>query len=600
MNDKAMDWDLAPFFSSVDSDAYRQHVRRVGEDVDAALERFGALTTLGEDNADAWEAAIVEYEDIASRFGHARTFVVCLRAFDVADEAAKRADADLTRLSASVRKLAIELVRGVRDADDDAFEAFRSRPTMAEARHFLRVLRRDAERTMSPELEGLAAELATDGIHAWGRLYDDVAGGLTFELDGKRVPMAQRRSLMRDPDRAVRKRAFESGNEAWRTVRQPLAHAINHLAGARLTLYRRRGVRHFLEAACEDGGISLKTLEAMLTAVDDHADLPRRFLALKAETMGASRVSWFDLEAPLPLEGNQRIPFDDGAAMVGQAFRAQYVALADYFDSALQRRWVEHRPRDGKQSGAFCASSTLIDESRVFMTYQGALGDVSTLAHEIGHGFHAHVMKGMRPLARRYPMTLAESASTFAELVLSESMLAADDLDDVARARLLAEALSDAVTFLLDITTRFRFEEAFYTRRQSAELSADDLDALMRDTQRQVFGDALAEGGEDPLYWASKLHFFISSISFYNFPYTFGYLLSRGLRAMHAAEGDAFLPKYESFLRRSGSGFAHEVAKETLGRDLESPEFWAEAITSLLPQLEELERLLPRVLPPPS
>lgn len=597
MNATPMDWDLTPFFPAVDSDAYRQHLARVTADVGAALERFGGLAPLDESNGDAWEAAIAEYEDVASRFGHARTFVGCLRAFDVTDETTKRAESELTRLSASLRKLAVELVRGVEEVDDETFEAFRARPGLADATHFLRVLRRDASQTMSPELEGLAADLATDGIHAWARLYDDVAGGLTFELDGAQVPMAQRRSLMRDPDRGVRQRAFVNGNEAWRAVRQPLAHAINHIAGTRLTLYRRRGIRHFLEAACEDGGISLKTLEAMLTAVEDNADLPRRFLALKASAMGLSRLSWFDLEAPLPLEGDRRLSFPEGASLVGRAFRAQYPRLADYFDRALQRRWVEHSPRPAKQSGAFCASSTLIEQSRVFMTYQGALGDVSTLAHEIGHGFHAHVMKGMRPLARRYPMTLAESASTFAELVLSESMLRADDIDDVSRARLLAAALSDAVTFLLDITTRFRFEEAFYTKRQQAELSADELDELMRDTQRHVFADALAEGGEDPLYWASKLHFFISSVSFYNFPYTFGYLLSRGLRAMHAPEGEAFLPKYEAFLRRTGSGFAHEVARETLGRDLESPAFWAEAITSLLPQLDELERLLPSVLP---
>jgi len=591
----AMDWDLTPFFPGVDSDAYRDHMRRLTEDVGAALERFGALPPLAGDNADAWEAAIGEYEDLATRYAHARTYVSCLRAFDVSDEPAKRAEGELSRLGASMSKLGIELVRAVKGIDDATFEDFRARPGLVDLGHFLRVLRRDAERTMSPELEGLAAELAIDGLHAWGRLYDDVAGGLTFELDGEQVPMAQRRSLMRDPDREVRRRAFESGNEAWRAVREPLAHAINHIAGTRLTLYRRRGVRHFLEAACEDGGISLKTLEAMFTAVEDEAELPRRFLKLKARAMGLERVSWYDLEAPLRLGSDERIPFEEGKRLVGDAFRAQYEKLADFFDSALGQRWVEHRPRPGKQSGAFCTSSSLIDQSRVFMTYQGALGDVSTLAHEIGHGFHAHVMKGIRPLARRYPMTLAESASTFAELVLSESMLGDDSLDDTQRAKLLAAASGDAVIYLLDITTRFRFEEAFYTKRQEGELSAGELDALMRDTQRSVFGDALAEGGEDPLFWASKLHFFITGISFYNFPYTFGYLLSRGLRAMHAAEGNAFLPKYEAFLRQTGSGYAHEVAKRTLGRDLESPAFWRGAVRSLGPQLAELERLLPNL-----
>jgi oligoendopeptidase F len=592
-----MDWDLSAFFPGVESDAYRDHVRRLTQDVDNALERFGALAPLDAGNGDGWEAAIGEYEDLATHYGHARTYVGCLRAFDVGNEAARRAEGELSRLGASIRKLGIELVRGVRDVQDEDFAAFCARPALADASHFLRLLRREAAQSMSPELEGLAAELATDGLHAWGRLYDDIAGSLTFELDGEQVPMAQRRSLMRDPDRDLRRRAFENGNRAWENVREPLAHALNHIAGTRLTLYRRRGIRHFLEAACEDGGISVATLDAMFSAVEQHADLPRRFLALKARTMGTERVSWYDLEAPIPLPGNERIPFEEGRRLIGEAFRAQYASLADYFEAALQSRWVEHNPRPGKQSGAFCASSSLIDESRVFMTYQGALGDVSTLAHEIGHGFHAHVMRGMRPLARRYPMTLAESASTFAELVLSESLLKRDEIDDTQRASLLAAALSDAVTFLLDITTRFRFEEAFYTRRQEGELSASELDGLMSETQQRIFGEVLDEDDTDPLYWASKLHFFITPISFYNFPYTFGYLLSRGLRAMHAAEGPAFLPKYEAFLRQTGSGFAHEVAQKTLGRDLESTAFWSDAIVSLEPQLNELERLLPKILP---
>jgi oligoendopeptidase F len=232
------------------------------------------------------------------------------------------------------------------------------------------------------------------------------------------------------------------------------------------------------------------------------------------------------------------------------------------------------------------------------MTYQGALGDVSTLAHEIGHAFHHHVLAGTRVLARQYPMTLAETASTFAENVLSSGLLSEPGITDASRAQLLGEVAGDAAAFLLDVPTRFLFETRFYEARSKGEVSTEELCTLMSEAQREVFGESLDHGAEDPYFWASKLHFFIPDLSFYNFPYTFGYLLSRGLFARFREEGPSFLPRYEAFLRATGGALAHEVARESIGEDLEAEGFWSRAIATLEEPLAELEGLLPRVIAP--
>jgi oligoendopeptidase F len=594
-----MDWDLGSFFPSVEADEYRRFFAALDADVKALRAELAALAPLSASTRDAWRSAVERFEGLATRNAHLGTFIACLRAYDVADTQVARAEAQATTLDAEMSKLRVELLRALREAGDAEIDALAT-GELAPARFFLARLAREARFSMDAPLESLAADLGTDGISAWGRLYDTIAGKLELDMvypDGRRerVPMAQRRSLMQDADRRVRRAAFDAGNAAWRSVSDTVAAAINHIAGTRLTLYARRGVGHFLDVALDQSCISRATLDAMFEAVDACAELPRRFLRLKARTMGLPRIGWYDLEAPLPLgKPPERIPWDKGKGLVRDAFGRSYPALAGYFDRAIAKRWVEHTPRRGKSPGAFCANSPLVNESRVFMTYQGSLGDVSTLAHEVGHGFHAHLLAGTRPLARRYPMTLAESASTFAELLLSDGLLAGEDVDDAGRAMLLGEALGDASIFLLDITVRYRFEKAFYERRASGEVPAEELEALMAATQREVFGDALEEGGEDPLFWASKMHFFITSVSFYNFPYTFGYLLSRGLRALHVAEGDAFLPRYERFLQRSGQGWAHEVARDTLGQDLESPAFWRASIESLAPALAQLESFTSR------
>jgi oligoendopeptidase F len=238
----------------------------------------------------------------------------------------------------------------------------------------------------------------------------------------------------------------------------------------------------------------------------------------------------------------------------------------------------------------------LSKESRIFMTYNEALGDVLTLAHESGHAYHGYLMGNVRPYARGYPMTLAETASTFGENVLINGILDDAKVSDEQKALILDIELGHGAVYLLDIPVRYEFEKAFYEERAKGAVSVSRLKELMSQTQRRVLGDVLEPGGADPYFWASKLHFYITGITFYNFPYTFGYLLSRGLYAMFKKEGNGFLPKYEEFLRRAGSDTAENVVKQTVGRDIEKTEFWNEAIQSLAEPLEDLQATLPKVM----
>ena len=597
-----MTWDLTSYFPEFDGPQMRGFKHAIRADASALIQAAAALPELNEASAALWEDILLRSEDLSRRMSHLGSYVSCLASSDGRNEAYLREEAETTRLRADLAKVRIELLRAFKTVSDKFFAELSARPSLAGAQNYLNRLREEARRAMSSEQEVLATELGIDGIQAWGQLYNTISSKLEFDMifpDGsrKRLPISQRRSLLDDPDRSVRKAAFDGGNLAWQSIEDTAASALNAIAGTRLTLNRHRGVSHFLDIALFQAAITRKTLDAMFEALFANLEVPRRILRFKAKLMGRQWLAWYDLGAPLNLSQESPRSWDEAVAMVSAAFTRAYPALSRFFQQELiGKNWIDWEPRDGKRPGGFCTSSMLSKESRIFMTYSQALGDVLTLAHESGHAYHGFLMRETRPFARGYPMTLAETASTFAEQILINGSLDRPGVGDGFKALMLDIELGHGAIYLLDIPVRYQFEQAFYEERASGPLSVSRLKQLMTETQRQVLGDVLESGGDDPYFWASKLHFYITGLTFYNFPYTFGYLLSRGLYNMFTREGATFLPKYEEFLRRTGSDTPENVVKQTIGVDLQKPEFWSESIRSLEQPLIELQALAPRVI----
>lgn len=597
-----MTWDLTSYFPEFNGPEMLQFQEQLRNDVASLNKMAVALADLNAENGADWERVLLAHEDIVRRMSHLGSYVSCLVSSDARNEDYLEEEAALTRLRAEFAKVRIELLRAVKRVDDADFATFAARPQIDGAQNYLHRLREEARRAMTREKEILATDLGVDGIQAWGRLYDIVAAKLEFEMaypDGRRerLPMSQRRSLMDHPDRRVRQAAFDGGNAAWQTVEDTVASALNAIAGSRLTLNRHRGVDHFLDIALFQAAITRKTLEALFEALRAQPDLPRRILKLKAQLMRREKLAWFDLGAPLDLPQQEKLSWDKVRTVVGASFAQAYPALGHFFEQyVIGKNWVDWEPRGGKRPGGFCTTSMLSKESRIFMTFKESFADMLTLAHETGHAYHGLIMRDMRPYARGYPMTLAETASTFGETMLMNGLLNDPSVSDLEKARILDVEVGHGAVYLLDIPVRYEFEKAFYEERARGPLSVTRLKELMVATQRRVLGDALESGGEDSYFWASKLHFYITGITFYNFPYTFGYLLSRGLYAMFKREKSDFLSQYEALLRMAGSDTVENVVRRTVKHDIEQPEFWNSAIRSLEEPLQRLQALLPKVL----
>jgi len=590
-------WDLTSYFPAFNGPEMNEFKKKLAADITKLQKRASKLAPLSAKTAGAWEKLLLAAEDAEVRLGHINSYVSCLESADAANEEYSAESAKLSALGAEYSKFGVDMLRAFKDVPEKVFAAFLGRKKLQGAEHSLKRIREAARRTMGPEEEKLAADLGVDGFQSWERLYNKISSKLVFEMawpGGRRetLPISRWRALMSDADRAIGRAAFEGGNRAWASIEDPCAAALNALAGTRHTLARRRGIKHFLEPALFGAGIKRSTLDAMYTAVGRNLEPVREILRVKAAALGKSGISFFEREAPLPLKDSKTYTWQEGSAKVEAAFGRVYPAIGRYYRDFLAKKGLESEARAGKRPGAFCTGSKLTREQRVYMTFNGTLGDVNTLAHELGHAWHSHLLKGMRPWAAEYPMTLAETASIFGEHLLSDGIQADPRISGAQKLIMLDEYLTGAAATILDITVRFEFEKAFYEERQKGEVSVARLRDLMTQAQKRIFGDALEPGGEDPLFWASKLHFYIADVSFYNFPYTFGFLLAATLFSRFKQEGLSFLPKYEAFLRLTGSDTAEGVAKRSLGADLGDPAFWETAIKGLAGPLARYRGLL--------
>jgi len=586
-------WSLETWFTGFAAPDYAAFKTELTRDVETLKQRADALKA---DTAEIVKV-ISASEALGDRMGHLSAYLGCLSADDANDEAVKADEAWMSTLDAEGTKLRASLQSALAALSEEAFAIVLAAPSLKDAEHTVRRMREEGTHQMAAPMEALAADLNVNGLHAWGRLYDTLSGKMIFDMtfpDGhtESVPMARRRALMSEPDRRLREAAFHAGQKPWADHADTLAAALNGIAGTRLSLYSRRGIPHFLDTPLFDGAMSRASLDAMLEAIHAHIELPRRALRTAARLQGTTALHYFDLEAPQVAAPEEKpLTWDQACLTVEQAFTSAYPRLGHYFRDMLRQRWIEAQPRAGKRPGAFCTGSLLKREERIYMTWHGTVHDMVTLAHEAGHAWHSCVMRPARSFATSYPMTLAETASNFGEMILLDGLMNDPGITPGIKSYLLDQEMLRAHAYLINIPMRYEFEKAFYTQRAAGEVPVSRMGELMQEAQRKLYGDTLLPDGTDPLFWASKMHFFITGVSFYNFPYVFGYLLSQALFARFKAEGAAFLPRYEAFLAASGSATCEEVVRRTLGADLTKPEFWSTALKAIEPTLLAYEKL---------
>ncbi|WP_090774231.1 M3 family oligoendopeptidase [Shouchella lonarensis] len=519
------------------------------------------------------------------------SFVSCLIAQDVNDNQALLLEEKLQVQRVKFESLRLRLAARLRELEDDAFATLLTEEALKPFAFSLSELRQHAKDEMDPAREHLAASLAKDGYHAWQSVYNEAVGRMEipFEEDGetKILSAGQLSNRLDSPNTAVRERASLAYQKAWSKEAPLFAQTLNRLAGFRLSLYEARGWDDVLKEPHALNRMQEKTLQTMWETITKNKSRFYRYMDEKAKLLGVEKLSFRDVHAPLPVENKEQsdIPYDDACDLIIRHFRKFSPKMADFAEMALRDGWIEAENRAGKRPGGFCTTFLLSGESRIFMTYDGSMANVATLAHELGHAYHSWCLKN-KPvqLAKEYPMSIAEMASTFAEIIVADALLAETE-DEATKKMLVENHLSRSLSFFMNIHARFLFEMRFYEERKNGMVSQERLNEMMVAAQKEAYGDQLSE--YDPYFWASKLHFHITMRPFYNFPYTFGYLFSLGVYAQALKSGASFEDQYIALLEDSGSMTMEDLAMKHLGVDLTTPQFWQEALDVVLADVDK-------------
>ncbi len=581
-------WELESIFpGGSNSPQLADFLAQLNADITAAT-AAGLPPSLAVATETQWVEAIQTLYRLGERLKQAGSFVGCLVAQDVTDDQALQLDAGIDQFRARLGVIWTNFSAHFAAQPDAAWQHLLGQPPLAAVAFHLNEERHLARQKMSPELETLATALAADGYHGWNRLYGILSGNEQVEFGGKPMSLGQLQAKMYDdPDRTVRQAAFQLFEETWAGIAKPCAAALNNQAGFRLELYRQRGWDSVLKEPLLNNRLSADTLNAMWAAVNAKSGKLLDYFAAKARLLGLPQLGWTDVGAPVG--ANPRtFTYSAAADFVVDNLADVDPNLADFARMAINRRWVEAEDRPGKRAGGFCTGLPLSQESRIFMTFAGSTDGLLTLAHELGHAYHSWVMRDLPIGARRYTMSVAETASTFAEEVVRDAALRAA-ATPAEQLSLLTTKLNDAAAFLMNIRSRFDFELAFFKERAKHPLSVAELSALMLQAQQTAFKNGLSQ--YHPLFWASKLHFYITDAPFYNFPYTFGFLFSKGVYARAIAEGPAFKDKYIALLRDTGSLDTETLARHHLGVNLTQPDFWETALDRVLADVDKFVAL---------
>jgi len=572
-------WDLESLYPRIDSPAWQRDFSRFVETIHSLRE----LPTTTK-NASVAFALIRESEIL---FSTLRAYLHCCLSVDSTDAIARATQSRLEMLGVEFEQVFLPWKILIRDSAGQDWTDLQAQPELQTWSFQWQQWRAVAPFRLSSAEETLLSALGVSGHSAWSNLYFDLSGKLRVPLrrngDVQFVGLAQAQSMTRESDREVREIAWRGIQETWTDHRESAAAILNALAGWRLAVEKKRShtkPMHFLDQSLQQSCIRRETLAAMIQACWQRNSKVQAVIRTMADQMGVKQLAPWDSTAPFPqTQVTKPLPFADAVQSVARAFAGVSPELGDFVKMAAERKWIEGRVLPNKTVGAYCTGFATLNEPRVFLTYSGSDGDVTTMAHELGHAFHGWTIRDLPWEQQSYPMTLAETASVFAETVYRDESLRTAQSEAERRAILWTEAEA-AMGFLVNIPVRFEFESEFYRRRQDSIVSADELSAIMSNTWNKWYGDTMSE--PDKMFWASKLHFAIDAVSFYNYPYTFGYLFSLSIYARREKLGAQFWPAYKAILRDTGRKGAEDLIREHLGEDITQPEFWLAAIDALL------------------
>ena len=577
-------WDLTVFYKDFDDPEFKNDLARLPKEIDAFT---AAIAAPAEDEVRKLVSLVHQEEALSCLFERLSMMIELNFAVDANNKLANAALAPLMRAymdsslaaNAFSRYLAsLDNLDAIIDADDELkARAFALREAAENAKHQL------------PEaLEKPVLKMQLSGGEAFSHLRDKLDATLLVDYDGKQIPLSAVRALAYDGDADTRRRAYEAELASYKKIELPMSFCLNNIKAEGETMAALKGYKGVLDMALAHSRMDEKTLEAMWTAIREALPEVREYFKAKGRLLGHENgLPFYDLFAPVG-QSTRTYTVEEARALLLDLFGKFCPEMGEMMRTAFDEGWIDMFPREGKSGGAFCSGYYAKNISRVMTNFAGSASDVSTLAHELGHAFNNRMLHHKPIMMTETPMPLAETASTFNEtLLISQLLKTATPEEELT---LLDSCLTEQTQTMVDIYSRFLFEQKVVAAQADHALDVDELKETMLWAQEQSYGDGLDPEYRHPYMWACKSHYYSTGVHFYNFPYAFGGLFARGLYARYEKEGEAFVPVYCDLLSRFGSDTIANVTA-SVGIDVTTPDFWREAVESVLVQVRRFVEL---------
>ena len=578
-------WDLTVFYKDFDDPEFKADLAALEGNIAA----FAKLIDedMGSD-LNKIRCLIAEFEQLGTLLERLRMMVSMTLACEAGHEQANAANAQLRRAFVSVEQAENALSRYLASVEN-LDELIAQDEMLKKNDYFLLRSAEDAKHTLPETLEEPVLKMQLSGGKMFSELRDKLDATLEVDYRGEKIPLSAVRSKAYDADPAVRKDAYDAEIASYKKIELPMSYCLNAIKSEARTMAALTGYEDVLTMTLDQSGMTRKTLDAMWTAISEALPDLRKYFKAKGRLLGHKNgLPFYDLFAPVG-ESTRTYTIEEARDLLVDIFTKFAPELGEMMARAFDEGWIDVYPRAGKRGGAFCAGCYQLGISRIMTNFTGSLSDVSTLAHELGHAFNNQQMLRVPRLMCRPPMPLAETASTFNETVLSDFIR--ENASAEEEITLLDASLMENTQVMVDIYSRFLFEQKVVDAQADHALSVKELKETMLWAQDQSYGDGLDPEVRHPYMWACKSHYYSTGRHFYNFPYAFGGLFGRGLYARYKAEGESFVPVYCDLLSRFGSDTIENVTA-SVGIDVTTPDFWRAAVKTVVDEALRFDELV--------
>ncbi len=579
-------WDLSTIFTSFDTEDYQKGVLNIDPDI----KELGDILLTDDFDKTA--------EDFINKANRTIANIYPLAAYAnlrfAADSSDEEAFKYMNKLDEAIAMMTGPMVRfRIWLSGFDELVISESRSEIVKEHSFvLQELHKEASHMLSEPEEILLSKLQTVGSNAWSSLQAKLTSDLMidFEVDGEIKPrsLSMIRNYANHPSQDIRKRAYEAELKGYSGIEEAVAAAVNSIKGEVNMISSLRGYDSPLEESAVMSKLDIGSINAMIAAIREKLPDFRKYLRRKAELLGhKGGLPFYDLFAPVS-DKSPSYSYDDAKEFIVKNFSSFSDDLADYAKTVFSSRWVDVEPRKGKTGGAFCAGINGRKQSRILTNFDGTFSAVSTLAHELGHGYHNSCLYEETMLNSEYPMPVAETASIFCETIITEASLSEASAEEAVF--ILEKSIENSTQIIVDILSRFIFESNLFKARNNGPLSVRELNEMMTSAQMESYGDGLDPEYLHPYMWLCKSHYYSAGFSFYNYPYAFGLLFGKGLYAMYMSGEPDFAGRYKVLLNNTAKMNAADAAA-TMGIDIRSNEFWGASLSIIADEIERFMKL---------